>query len=719
MTPKKGRIFSSKYTIGRVSRVSSRSVGAAYQAKRGRQQKVTSFFKKLFILFSILGIFGAIGLGGTIFFLAKKLPDVSSLDTYIPIETTKIYSADNVVLAELHEEENRSLIPIEAISPNLKRTVIAMEDTAFYKHKGLNFKAIARALYRDIVAMSFVEGGSTLTQQLARNLFLTKQKKLLRKLEEAILAVQIEKQYTKTEILGMYLNQVYWGHNAYGIESASNLYFGKSSRHLSFAESAMLVGLLKGPELLSPFKNMAAAKRRQRVVLGRMETLGIISKEEAQNAYDEKLVLATRKKLRYKAPYFTSHVLKQVIAMYGEKATYTSGMKIRTTLNYELQKEAEKVTKKYIDKGNQPYWIKDQRVPSLNYNQAAIVALDPRKGHILALQGGNGFLQTQFNRVTQAKRQAGSAFKPFVYLSALKRGFSPGSFIDDAPVTFNTIEGPYAPQNYSLKFRGKIPMRKALERSVNVVAIKLNDMIGPKTVMETAYNLGLKSELQPILSLPLGAAETTMLDLAAVYGVFANSGIRVEPVAILSIEDRNGISLYKHQHQQKEVEDPNMIATLVEMMKGIVNYGTGRNAKLPRPMAGKTGTTSDYKDAWFVGFVPQMVCAAWVGNDDNAPMTNVTGGWMPALMWRDFMKVALRDIKPEEFRRPKGLVNRKVSWASGKLASEASPPDKVTTEKYWRGKEPTEKETFQDVQSATLTPTKPGANTQLLDILDF
>ena len=709
------KIFRSKYTIGRVSKISSRSVGAAYQARKNRKRKVYRVFKKLAFIGSILGVIGIIGMSGLVFFLAKGLPDVTSINTYIPAETTKIYSEDGVILAELHEEENRILIPIEKISPNLIKTVIALEDTDFYEHRGINYKAIARAIYKDIKAMSFVEGGSTLTQQLARNLFLTKQKKILRKISEAILAVEIERHFTKVEILEMYLNQVYWGHNAYGIESASHLYFGKSSSSLTVAESAMLVGLLKGPELLSPLKNFPASKRRQNVVLNRMVKLNLITPDQARQAYNEPLELAQRKKLRYKAPYFTSHVLKQVIELYGEKSTYTSGMKIKTTLNYALQQQAKAVTAKYIEQGQQPHWIKGQKVPSLNYSQAAIVAIDPRNGYIRALQGGEEFLRTQFNRVTQAKRQPGSAFKPFVYLTALQKGFSPGSFINDSPVTFNTIEGPYSPQNYTKKFKGLLPMRKALELSVNVVAIKLNDLVGPANVMKTAYDLGITSPLQPILSLPLGAFEVTMLELASVYGVFANNGVKVDPVSILRIEDRNGVPLYIHKHQEKEVFSPNLIATLVDMMKGIVNYGTGRAAKLPRPMAGKTGTTSDYKDAWFVGFVPQLVCAAWVGNDDNQPMTNVTGGWIPALMWRDFMKEALQNINPEDFRRPRGLVTRDVSWISGKLSSTVTPPDQSTTEKYWRGKAPTEVETLVDIRRADV----PKQTDQVLDLLNL
>lgn len=662
--------------------------GQSHFLKRHRRQKVWRSIRMVLGIGVVCGTIGLIGLTAVLVYLHRGLPDVTTINTYIPAETTKIYSHDGVVLAELHEEENRVLKPIESISPILKQTVIAMEDTDFYDHNGLNAKSIMRALYRDIIAMEFVEGGSTLTQQLARNLFLTKRKTILRKLEEALLAIQIEKHFTKTDILEMYLNQVYWGHNTYGIESASQYYFGKSSQNLRVAESAMLVGLLKGPELYSPLRNKVRAKRRQRVVLNRMAALGLITEDQAQQAYVEELIYQKQKKLRYKAPYFTSHVLKKLIEMYGEKDTYTSGLKVRTTLNYRYQEKAKAVVDTYISEAQKPHWIKKQRVDGLGYSQAAILAMDPRTGYILAMQGGNDFLDTQFNRVTQAQRQPGSAFKPFVYLTALEHGFSPGSFIDDSEISFNTIEGVYTPQNYNKKFRGLLPMRRALELSVNVVAVKLNDMVTPEAVVRTAKQIGIAADLKPVLSLPLGAFEVTMIDLAAAYGVFANNGIRVEPVSILSIEDRNGTVLYKHQHQEKQVYSRKMILALVDMMTGVLNYGTGRNARLPRPIAGKTGTTSNYKDAWFFGFIPQMVTVAWVGNDDNEPMNQVTGGWIPALMWRDFMKYCVQDINPQRFPSPTGLVSEQVSWATGKLVGPQS--ETVTMEKYWVGREPKE-----------------------------
>lgn len=707
-------IFRSRHHIGKVSRVSSRSVGARYQSRKSRNKQVFGLMRKVTIFFSVLGFVGGLVLAFIVYDISKELPDVDTIQTYIPSETTKIFSADNVILAELHREENRKLVSLENISDTVKRSVIALEDTDFYEHHGLNFKGILRAFIRNVQAGAFVEGGSTLTQQLARNIFLSKHRKIRRKIAEAILAVQIENKYTKDEILEMYLNQVYWGHNAYGIESASQMYFGKKSADLTLAEASMLVGLLKGPELYSPFRSMERAKRRQLEVIGRLRSLDIISKQQAVDLYNQDLVLADRKTFKYKAPYFTSFIVKQLIDMYGEESTYTSGMKVYTTLNYALQEEAKDIVQTFVEKAQKPFWIKGVKYDSLNLTQAAIISIEPSTGYIRTLQGGVDFKENEFNRATQAHRQPGSAFKPFVYLTALDKGFSPGTIIDDAPVTFNTIEGPYAPLNYTLDYSGPIPIRKALEKSVNVVAIKLNDLVGPKNVIKTARSLGIKSDLIPILSLPLGANEVTMLELASAYGILANGGRQVEPTGIIRIEDRDGTTLYEHQIRETVVFNSDPIYALVDMMKGVVKYGTGRNANLPRPIAGKTGTTSDYKDAWFVGFVPQLVTAVWVGNDDNTPMNKMTGGWFPAMMWREYMKSALSDIPMKDFPKARGLITRKINWETGKLATKFSPEDTVSEEKFWRGKEPTEYDTYTDGRNRS-----PAKSSNEEPILDF
>ncbi len=626
----------------------------------------------------MIGLLGA-GIVGTVVFViacvvvARSLPNVDTISTYIPAETTKIYSANDVVLAELHLEENREVIPLDDISPFIKQAVLATEDTDFYRHHGINLKGIARAAIKNTVTMSFAEGASTLTQQLARNLFLSKKKKISRKIAEVILAIQIERKYTKNEILEMYLNQVYWGHNSYGIESAAQLYFGKHARDLNLAESAMIIGLLKGPELYSPFRNYSYAKQRQRTVLNRMARLKVITQEAANAAFIEDLQLAQRRTYRYRAPYFTSYIVNHLYSTYGEDATLTAGMQVYTTLDYELQLIAESVVKSYVAKGGKPYYSTARAAENHNFSQAALMAVDPTTGYIKALQGGADYKENQFNRCTQAKRQPGSTFKPFVYIAALEKGFSPNSIVQDSAISFSTSQGVYAPSNYTRSYMGNITLRKALENSINTVAVKLNNLVGPDNVIRLARAMGITSPLQPVLSLPLGANETSMIELVTAYSVIANNGIRNDPTGIIKIQDREGAILFKHQPNPRRVLDAAIASTIVDMMKGAIRYGTGQNANLPRPVAGKTGTTSDYKDAWFIGFVPQMVTATWVGNDDNKPMNKVTGGSIPALMWRDFMKEALKNVPPTDFVQIGDIPKREESETSGNMGELPQP----------------------------------------------
>lgn len=658
-------------------------MGAKYQSKRTGQRRIFAFFQKILVFAIIGGAFSSIVLGGMTFYLSSKLPDVDTISTYIPSETTKIYSSDGTLLADLHHEENRVFIPIERISPILQKSVIAIEDSRFYSHHGVDPIGILRAIAVDIKSGGFVQGASTLTQQLARNLFLSKRKHVGRKLSEMMLAVEIERKYTKTEILEMYLNQVYWGHNAYGIESASQMYFGKSASDLTLAESAFLVGILKGPELYSPFRNYEGAKSRQLTALKRMKEIKLITQEDADIAYAQPLLLLKRQRSRYRAPYFTTYVIQKLSDMYGEAVTYTSGMKVYTTLDYKMQEKAEEITAKYADMAKQPGIVGGEHVPSLNFDQSALLSIDPTTGYIKAMQGGTDFQKTQFNRTVQALRQPGSAFKPFVYLAALEKGFSPGTLVDDSPITFSSVKGGYSPKNYTNQYLGKIPMRRALELSINIIAIKLNALVGPQNVVRIAKTLGISTPIRPVLSLPLGANEVTMIDITKAYGVFANHGHLVEPTSIMRIEDRDGNLIYESRVHDKAVFDENLIAALVDMMRGVLNYGTGQNARIGRPAAGKTGTTSDYKDAWFIGFVPQLVTATWVGNDNNKSMNKVTGGGVPALMWREFMTFALKDLPAKDFARPSGLVQRAVNWDSGK-PNDYKSDSQTTVESYWK-----------------------------------
>jgi len=667
-------IFRSRRAIGKIPRSKN---GSGYDYKQVRSGRRIRFFSTVFGMLFLLGLVGALVLAFYVFSVAKTLPNVDIISSYVPSETTKIYSDKKIVLAELHQEENRILMPLEEISPFIKEAVIATEDTDFYRHHGINFKGIARAMFKNVMAMSFVEGASTLTQQLARNLFLHQQKKLSRKVAEAILAIEIERHYTKADILEMYLNQVYWGHNAYGIESSAQLYFGKHAKELNLAESAMLIGLLKGPELFSPFRNYSLSKQRQKTVLNRMAKINFISQAQADAAYVQDLKLAARRDFRYRAPYFTSYIVSQLNARFGEDAVLTSGMRVYTTLDYDLQMHAEQIVRDYVDKGKKMHY--GEKGLPLNFEQAAILSIEPATGYIKVMQGGTDFRQNEFNRCVQAKRQPGSTFKPFVYLAALEKGYSPTSIVLDAPVTFATAQGPYSPTNYTKSYLGEITLKKALEQSVNVVAIKLNRSVGPENVIRIARQFGITAPLYPFLSLPLGAHEVTMLEMVSAYGILANGGRRVDITGISKIEDRDGNVIYKHALNERRVADPELVAQLVDMMKGVVRDGTGKNAYLPRPIAGKTGTTSDYKDAWFIGFVPQLVTGTWVGNDNNTQMNRMTGGWMPAMMWRDFMKEALKNVPVLDFPNSNRNVHRSTDSddtnapVDSRLAPESGP----------------------------------------------
>jgi len=626
----------------------------------------------------------------TVIIVLKEMPDIGELSSFLPSETTKIYSADGVVLADLHLEENRVIIPGNRISKALKKAVLAVEDGNFYNHFGLDIKAIVRALSVDIFHRKLSQGASTITQQLARNVFLSKRKKLVRKITEAVLAIQIEKYYTKDEILEMYLNQVYWGHNNYGIESASLYYFGKPSLELNLSESALLAGMLKAPEYYSPYKSLERARARQRTVLQRMVVEKIITPEQSKLAAAQEIALAKKKKDKYKAPYFTSYVVEQLVKDYGQEKVYHQGLRVYTTLDYKLQEIAEEVVSKFVriglTRGQPPSGNPDV---THNFEEAALLALDPRTGAVKAMVGGSEFSKNEFNHCVQAQRPPGSSFKPFNYLTALSLGFSPGSVLEDAPVTYNTIFGPYSPKNFTEKFYGPLMLREALQRSINNIAVRLINLVGPSNVVKTAQQLGVKSKLQPVLSLTLGSSEVNMLEMASAYGVLANGGIRVAPTSVMKITDREGNILFKHTIREKTVYDANLINILVSMMRRVVLYGTGRGANLPKhPVAGKTGTTDDYKDAWFIGFIPQMVAAAWVGNDNNIPMDRVTGGFYPARMWREFMAQVTKELPVIPFPKPKNLRKVTICKTTGYLARPSCPPGLVTIGLFQKGHEP-------------------------------
>ena len=642
-------------------------------------------------------VFAAV-LSGLFLQILTQLPNVETISIFSPSETTEIYASDGTVLAKLHREENRYVVPFEKISPMLQKAVIAIEDERFYQHRGIDFQGIARAAVTNITKKRVEEGGSTITQQLARNLFLTRKRSITRKIAEIVLALQIERRYTKPEILELYLNQIYWGHNAYGIESASLVYFNKHASDLNLAEASLMAGIIEGPEKLSPYKNMEGAKARQALVLSKMVELGMITEASANAAKMQPIVLSTEipNKYKYVAPYFTTYIINQLIDKYGEYTVYNGGLRVYTTIDLNKQRIADEVVKKFLQEEGETY----------NFSQAALVSLDPRTGYIRAMVGGASFEVSEFNRVWQAKRQPGSSFKPFIYTAAMELGVSPGYILEDSPATYEVPadewnpEGKWEPKNFDEKYRGKVTLRQALERSLNIPSVRLIDKIGVGNALDVAKRMGIKSPLKRALGLTLGISEVTLLEMTSAYGVFANGGIRVEPTAIIKIEGARGQVIYRHTITEKRVLSKNIAAVMVDLMQGVLLRGTGVRGNIDRPAGAKTGTTEEFKDAWFIGYVPQVVTGVWVGNDNNEPMEGVTEVAVSPRMWKAFMINILIDEPVIDFPKPEGLLECEICLDSGKLPNQDCPGDRIVKATFWWNDKPTEQCTYHPTTEA-------------------
>nr|WP_224095339.1 transglycosylase domain-containing protein [Nostoc sp. MS1] len=574
------------------------------------------------------------------------LPDVRQLRNFWPSETTYIYDIKGKLLARIHGEANRQVESLDKISPNLKRAVLASEDSNFYEHHGIYPVGVGRAVIANLAAGQVREGGSTITMQLVKNLFLSQKRAFTRKITEAVLAVRLEQVLSKDEILEMYLNQVYWGHNNYGVQTAARTYFNKSAANLTLAESAMMAGLIPAPENFSPFVNMKLAKQRQEEVLGRMLELNWITQQEYNNALKQKIKLGKIKSFQGSAlPYVTNAVAQELIKNFGRETLLKGGMRVQTTIDTNFQLMAEKTVKK---------WHRILEDQGLNKNQMALVAVDPRTHFVKALVGGIDAKKSEFNRATQAQRQPGSSFKPFVYYTAFASGkFTPSSTILDTPVGYRDGNSWYYPRNYDGSFMGAIPIRTALALSRNVPAVKLGKAVGMNRVIATCRTLGIMSPMQPVTSLPLGAIGVTPLEMAGAYATIANYGWQSPTTIIAQITDSSGNVLVDNTPRPKLVLDPWAAAATLDVMQTVVQEGTGKNAAIGRPVAGKTGTTSSEKDIWFVGTVPQLTTAIWVGRDDNRQLAHgASGGVMVAPVWRDFMQKALKGVPVERFQPP-------------------------------------------------------------------
>lgn len=616
---------------------------------------------------------------------ARSLPDLGAVYTP-PNEATRIYASNGELIASLFKE-NRAFIHLEEIPPILQRAVIAIEDDRFYQHSGVDVRASLRAVWHNLRAKEVVEGGSTITQQLARSLFLTQERVVSRKLAEILLAFEIERRLTKQEILERYLNQVYFGQGAYGVEMAARVFFGKNAKDLTLSESALLAGLIRAPSTSSPFQKFALAKSRQHVVLLRMVELGYISVDQARAAQIQPLKLAAESNaglVGIRAPYFVSYILPYLVKRYGEDTLYTTGLRVYTTLDLPMQIAAERAVRDGVDYG---------QAQKLQTSQAALIALDPRSGAIRAMIGGYDFTKSQFNRAWQAQRQPGSSFKPFIYTTAIANRMPPTKIIDDSPVTYDirgTIPGfeTWEPKNYDGTFSGPVTMRTAIEHSINIPAIKTIDEVTPQRVVEYASRMGIKSPLNPYLSLALGTSEVTLMEMASAYSVFATLGVRAEPMAVNRVTDRFGRVLEENLPRRELVLSQEVAYVMTDLLKGVILRGTGTGAAIGRPVAGKTGTTDDYRNAWFIGYTPYLTTAVWVGNDDNTPMRKVVGGTLPARIWASFMKVAVQGTPPEDWKKPDGVVVATVCGTSGLLATSDCPNPRP--EVFIQGTEPNE-----------------------------
>lgn len=596
------------------------------------------------IILSLIVFILILIISGSIFTLVvlleyiPKLPDPSLLLQYNPPTKTTIYDAKGLPLAELYAER-RIIIPIKDIPQHLKDAVVAIEDERFYLHAGVDLRGIARALYRGIKSGELREGGSTITQQLARNVFLTLERTPSRKIMEILLALRIETTLSKEEILYLYLNIIYFGEGCYGIESAARTYFGKSAKNLNLAESALLAGIIRSPENYSPFKNRNLAIARQRLVLKKMLELGFIDEKEYNSALNTELKFSTGKSEFWKAPYFVDYVLNILKNDLGFKDIEKSGLNIYTTLDLNIQKIAEESLLEGLKKAK-----------DYNVSQGALVLIENSNGYIRAMVGGRDYKESQFNRAFQAYRQPGSAFKPFVYIVAIQEGWKPEDTIVDEEISFKVGNKIWKPQNYDKRFRGTITLRDALAYSINIPAVKLLYEVGVDKVLELAIKMGLPLDYTSDrnLAIALGGITkgVTPLQLTQAFSVLANRGVLIKPVAIKIIKDKDGKVLYSSEIKNSRILDESIAQTVTEMLENVVKYGTGKRANCGHPCAGKTGTTSDYRDAWFVGFTKQYTACVWMGNDDNTPMKGVTGGMFPAEVWGNFMRRILSNTQP-------------------------------------------------------------------------
>lgn len=600
------------------------------QTKRKQTRKRGGLFgfigKSIYWCF-VLGLWGAIGVAGIVGYYASKLPQSSSWAIPERPPNARIVSTGGTLIAN-RGVTGGAAMRLDEMSPYIPMAVIAVEDRRYKSHFGFDPIGFTRAMVRNVMAQRLVEGGSTITQQLAKNLFLEPSRTIERKVQELIIALWLESKYDKDEILELYLNRVYFGSGAYGVDAASRRYFSKSARDVNLAEAALLAGLLKAPSRLSPAKNPELAEARAQVVLGTMRRADFITDSEATKA----LTMQAKKAKHFwsgSEHYVADLVMKQLPDLIGE---LRKDVIIDTTIDMTLQKQAGKVIADTIA----------ENIKKRNVGQGALVSMTPY-GAVKALVGGREYADSQFNRATDAKRQPGSAFKPIVYLAALETGRTPESVRQDAPIRI----GKWKPVNYDRKFRGPVSLDTSLAKSLNTVAAQMVMEVGPGNVVKTAKRLGIKSKLTPNASIALGTSEVTLMELTGAYAPFANGGTSVSPYVIKRVTDMDGNVLYERKAGEgTQVVRARELGMMNSMLRHVITKGTGKNASLgKREAAGKTGTTQNSRDGLFVGYTANLVTGVWYGNDDGKPMKKVTGGSLPAITWQKFMAPAHKGLE--------------------------------------------------------------------------
>ena len=630
-----------------------------------------------------------------------ELPSIARLEQWQPNLVTKVYAADGELIAEF-ASERREIIPLERVPPQFIRAILATEDRAFFEHDGINLRRLVSAAWHNLVTGSRGQGGSTITMQLSRNLFLTPEKQFVRKFKEMILAHEIEEMYPKDRILEMYVNQVYFGSGAYGIESAARMYFGKPATDLTLPEAALLAGIIQAPSRQSPRVSMQAALDRRSTVLQNLVEVDAIGRDAARRAAATGIDLAPPRRVEGADSYFTEYVRRQLERQLGTDAVWLGGYRIFTTLDPELQRTAEEAVAKHLDaiektlgpdKTRRATWLAQREEalaagdssaflepddgPVTPYLQGILVSVDLDTGGIVAMVGGRSFQESKFNRATQSLRQPGSVFKPFVYTAAVRNGFPVSYVVDDRPLSMPMGNGEtWTPENFDRRFRGPVTLRHALTNSINVPTVRLMFDVGIQAVIDYARDAGITSELLPYGSLALGAADLNPMEVLRAFTVYPTYGTRITPIAITRVEDRNGNVIRSYTPARTRVLSEQEAYIITTILEDVVEKGTGRYGVRGQgfewPAAGKTGTTNESTDAWFVGFTPEFITLTWVGFDRKQRIRyNGTGGVLAAPIWTDFMKVAHEGLEiPEDgFPEPSGLEHVDVTTRTGMLAA--------------------------------------------------